>query len=352
MKSKIVFLILFICYNFCMGQYANSILLDHIGNNQFLFFKKKVENTKTDINKFVLDKKSNQLYTLLGYSIKQNKPIFIDFLLKHGADINTAKSDDYYVYDGLYVAIENQNLEAVKTFLGKGSDPNKIYNENGLCPLVLSSRYPNQNIVGELIKYGAKLNGVGDCGGDYTSFPLLEAITSQQPNIVDLLLQKGANIDIKNKQDEDVFILSKQNEAITTILNRYIQKKDVPASIEKVFFNSDDYSINFTTNNNKNYEKELFEIFGYKVETVKVNKGKNIEINFYSNQTAYVQSEVIFYEKKELLILDNVKGVFPSQNKNKICELKKLNIDIAKIGSDTMILDLLSKSKNCKILKN
>lgn len=352
MKSKIVFFILFVCFNFCIGQYANAILLNYIDKDQFLFFKKKVKNTPTDINKFVLDKKSNQLYTSLGYSIKQNKPIFIDFLLKHGAKINIAKSDDYYVYDGLYVAIENQNLDAVKRLLDKGSDPNKLYNENGVCPLVLSCRYPNQNIVNELIKHGAKIDGVGDSGGEYTSFPLLEAITYQQPSIVDLLLKKGANIAIRNKQNENIFILAKQNEVITTILDEYIQKKDTPTLIEKVFFDSNDYSIRFTTTNNKTYEKELFEIFGYKVGTVKVNKEKNIEINFYSNQSAYVQTEMIFYEKKELLILDNVKGIFPIRNKNKICELKKLKIDVAKIDSDTMILDLLSNLKNCKIINN
>jgi hypothetical protein len=66
MKSKIVFFILFICFNFCIGQYTNAILLNHIDKNQFLFFKNKVENTPTDINKFVLDKTSNNLYTLLG----------------------------------------------------------------------------------------------------------------------------------------------------------------------------------------------------------------------------------------------------------------------------------------------
>ncbi|KAA0129934.1 ankyrin repeat domain-containing protein, partial [Chryseobacterium sp. SN22] len=304
MRCKIVFFVLFVCFNFCIGQYTNAILLNHIDKNQFLFFKNKVENTPTDINKFVLDKTSNNLYTLLGYSIKQNKPIFIDFLLKHGAKINIAKSDDYYVYDGLYVSIENQNLDAVKRLLDQGSDPNKLYNENGLCPLVLSCRYPNENIVNELIKHGAKIDGLGDSGGEYTSFPLLEAITYQQPSIVDLLLKKGANIEIKNRQNEDIFVLSKQNEVITTILNEYIQKKDTTTLIEKVFFNSEDYSIEFTTNDKKTYQKELFEIFGYKVGTVKVNKEKNIEINFYSNQSAYVQTEMVFYGKKELLILD------------------------------------------------
>lgn len=129
-----------------------------------------------------------------------------------------------------------------------------------------------------------------------------------------------------------------------------VQTQNTPSPIEKVTFNKENYSLNFSTAQKKNHEKELFEIAGYATGTVTVNKSKNITVNFYSSQGAYITSELFFYEKKNILSLTNLKGVFPLKNKtgNKICELKKLNMDIEKIESDMVLFDLLDKPQNCK----
>lgn len=129
-----------------------------------------------------------------------------------------------------------------------------------------------------------------------------------------------------------------------------VQNQNIPSPIEKVTFNKENYSLNFSTAQKKNHEKELFEIAGYTTGTVAINKSKNITVNFSSNQGAYITSELTFYEKKNILSLTNLKGVFPLKNKNgnRICELKKLNMDIEKIESDMVLFDLLDKPQNCK----
>lgn len=129
-----------------------------------------------------------------------------------------------------------------------------------------------------------------------------------------------------------------------------VQNQNTPSPIEKVTFNKENYSLVFSTAQKKNHEKELFEIAGYTTGTVAINKAKNITVNFYSNQGAYITSELVFYEKKNILFLANLKGIFPLNNKNgnRICELKKLNMDIEKIESDMFLFDLLDKPQNCR----
>ena len=47
-------------------------------------------------------------------------------------------SDDMYCYDALYMAVDKGNAELVKLFLSLGANANVAYNEDGLCPLVMS----------------------------------------------------------------------------------------------------------------------------------------------------------------------------------------------------------------------
>lgn len=132
-----------------------------------------------------------------------------------------------------------------------------------------------------------------------------------------------------------------------------VKIQETPSPIEKVTFNDENYSLKFSTTQKKNYEKELFEIEGYKTGTIAINKYKNITVNFYSNQGAYIISELSFYDKKNILALTHLKGIFPlkTKNGNKVCELKKLNLDIEKIESDTMLFELLDKPQNCRLEK-
>src|SRR5690606_24544704 len=75
-----------------------------------------------------------------------------------GADINIAKSDDIYEVDALFVAIENNHYSIVKYLIDNGSNTNKLYNEDGLTPIVLASKLNLYDISELLIKNGVHIN--------------------------------------------------------------------------------------------------------------------------------------------------------------------------------------------------
>jgi len=132
-------------------------------------------------------------YTALGNAVKQGDLEIVKKLIIEGADIDNGKSDEYYVYDALCVAIDEGNYDIAKYLLSIGSNPNRIYNENGLTPLVVSIMNKNLEMVKLLLEYKADINGSGDLGGEYEFIPLKIAIDHEDRSIVQLLLKSGAD---------------------------------------------------------------------------------------------------------------------------------------------------------------
>ena len=50
------------------------------------------------------------------------------------------------------------------------------YNEDGLCPLVMSCNMNSYPVTCLLLQYGAKANGLDNLGGDYITYPLMVAV--------------------------------------------------------------------------------------------------------------------------------------------------------------------------------
>lgn len=135
-------------------------------------------------------------YTALGNAVKQGDLEIVKKLITEGADIDEGRSDEYYVYDALCVAIDEGKYDIAKYLLSIGSNPNSIYNENGLNPLVLSIMNKNVEMVKLLLEYKADINGSGDLGGEYEFVPLKIAIDYEDRRIVQLLLERGADASI------------------------------------------------------------------------------------------------------------------------------------------------------------
>lgn len=126
-------------------------------------------------------------YSLLGYAcLYKNKPA-IQKLIAMKANIDEVFSDEIFIYDALYMAIDNEDEGLVKQLLAMGADPNRPYNENGLCPLVASCNVNNIAIASLLLKHGAKADGVGNLGGDYIENPLITAVMKGNKYMVQLL---------------------------------------------------------------------------------------------------------------------------------------------------------------------
>ena len=138
-------------------------------------------------------------YSLLGYAcLYKNKPA-IQKLIAMKANIDEVFSDEIFIYDALYMAIDNEDEGLVKQLLAMGADPNRPYNENGLCPLVASCNVNNIAIASLLLKHGAKADGVGNLGGDYIENPLITAVMKGNKYMVQLLLRYGAKKGVKDE---------------------------------------------------------------------------------------------------------------------------------------------------------
>ena len=153
---------------------------------------------------------SDHSYSLLGYAcLYKNKPA-IQKLIAMKANIDEVFSDEVFIYDALYMAIDNEDEGLVKQLLAMGADPNRPYNENGLCPLVASGNVNNIAIASLLLKHGAKADGVGNLGGDYIENPLITAVMKGNKYMVQLLLRYGAKKGIKDETGRSPLFYARQ----------------------------------------------------------------------------------------------------------------------------------------------
>lgn len=153
---------------------------------------------------------SDHSYSLLGYAcLYKNKPA-IQKLIAMKANIDEVFSDEVFIYDALYMAIDNEDEGLVKQLLAMGADPNRPYNENGLCPLVASCNVNNIAIASLLLKHGAKADGVGNLGGDYIENPLITAVMKGNKYMVQLLLRYGAKKGIKDETGRSPLFYARQ----------------------------------------------------------------------------------------------------------------------------------------------
>ncbi len=149
-------------------------------------------------------------YSLLGYAcLYKNKPA-IQKLIAMKANIDEVFSDEIFIYDALYMAIDKEDEGLVKQLLAMGADPNRPYNENGLCPLVASCNVNNIAIASLLLKHSAKADGVGNLGGDYIENPLITAVMKGNKYMVQLLLRYGAKKGVKDETGRSPLFYARQ----------------------------------------------------------------------------------------------------------------------------------------------
>ena len=162
-------------------------------------------------------------YSLLGYAcLYKNKPA-IQKLIAMQANIDEVFSDEVFIYDALYMAIDNEDEGLVKQLLAMGADPNRPYDENGLCPLVASCYVNNVAIASLLLKHGAKANGLGNLGGDHIECPLIKAVMEGNKDMVLLLLKYGAKKGIKDEEGRTALYYARQQKHMQII--RILEKK-------------------------------------------------------------------------------------------------------------------------------
>ncbi len=167
--------------------------------NAFLYIKNSDLNS---LKKYVLeggnpdqvDKNGN---SLLLSAIINNDLVAFKFLLENGANFNF-RNEQGNPRDRLVVmeqAAIAENEEFLRMLLEKGADPNAFdsYLKYGvLFEAIMTTKIKNVKL---LVSYGADINAIGPNG----STPIHSAISINNFEIANYLLDKGADLTIKNK---------------------------------------------------------------------------------------------------------------------------------------------------------
>ncbi|KAI9844034.1 MAG: hypothetical protein M1837_005969 [Sclerophora amabilis] len=132
--------------------------------------------------------------TALQIASLNGRPDIVRDLLMAGASVNDENSS--WAATALHAAVESQSLESCRALLGKGAcvdTYSKIPPYETALQWAVTSR--NVEIVRELLRMGANVN-LSSANSDP---PLLKATTVQSLDIVDILLESGADVDQENR---------------------------------------------------------------------------------------------------------------------------------------------------------
>lgn len=112
-------------------------------------------------------------------------------LLKEGADV---KATNNYGANAMRLAADTANTELIRLLLKAGADPESP-NADGETALHLVARSGNVEAAKLLLRAGAKVNAVEQFGGQT---PLMWAAARRHPQMVELLLSKGADVNARS----------------------------------------------------------------------------------------------------------------------------------------------------------
>lgn len=146
--------------------------------------------------------------TALMRAAKNGQAETVQILLNHGADVNFV---NIHGRTALLDAIKEGYTTITQTLLAHGADVNYVveYSEvfgrdDGATPLYYAVKYNQINTVQLLLDYGANINFVAPRKPPV----LILAAQMGHTEIVRLLLEKGANKNIRNAEGKDAWKLS------------------------------------------------------------------------------------------------------------------------------------------------
>ena len=169
-----------------------------------------VEENQLSATKFLLENgaypditdKEND--TPLMRAMYYNRPEIAKLLIEYGANVNTSYNDDFV----LTWATFNNYTDIVRLLIEKGANI-ECYNPVGCTPLIIAS-YGNYEICEFLIQNGADVNARRSktSNKDWTS--LMYASYYSKLDIMNLLLENGALIDIRTPSLHSAYLIAAQ----------------------------------------------------------------------------------------------------------------------------------------------
>lgn len=165
---------------------------------------------------------------LLPSSSKKGKTMIIKMLIEAGVDVNI-KGDDGYT--ALIRATRRGNIDCMKILLENGADINMKDIANSWTPLHFAAYKNNLKCIEFLLKFRGKKGYEADINiqNDYGSTPLMTATIFQNRESVELLLEKNANPNILNFENQNALNLAVHNSDIdcTKLLIMCGKTKDI-----------------------------------------------------------------------------------------------------------------------------
>jgi ankyrin repeat protein len=128
--------------------------------------------------------------TLLHKAAGSGRIDAIELIIKNGADPNT---DDRSSSTPLHYAARDDHADAIELLIKHGANPNAVDNMNS-TPLHEAVRGSHVNAIKSLIKNHADLNAIDGINFTPLNIALIEAAEIGRIDVVELLLEKGANI--------------------------------------------------------------------------------------------------------------------------------------------------------------
>ena len=136
--------------------------------------------------------------TLLHNAAMVSQPTTVEFLLKHGAEINVRNK---YGETPLFLAVQSKRLENVVLLLNAGADLSIADSDDGESPLERAAGRGLPEIMKVLIEHGADVDRVNN-----GRTPLMKATEWNQPDAVDALLACKAKVNIRDSIGQTVLM--------------------------------------------------------------------------------------------------------------------------------------------------
>ena len=154
--------------------------------------------------------------TLLGKAATQGQVKVVNYLLDHDAEIDAG-------FPPLYQAAGAGNRAMVELLLSRGADVNRD-SEYGMTALCRAVQEGYMSIIELLLAHKADVNV---CDSRNGRTPLFMAVENGREKCLPLLLAAGAKVDVENKQGRTPLSLAVENGSLETVKTLLAAKADV-----------------------------------------------------------------------------------------------------------------------------
>ena len=172
-------------------SYTDKEIISFIESGDFQTIKKLIESKSLDVN-YNLEIDEYSKSTPLIQAIKYKQTDIINYLLENNADVNL--KEELTGFTPLMASLNN--IAIAELLIEKGADI-EAKDDDGINALVYASTYNDEEMVKFLLEKGADANTVCEIENEHTdiaSTPLMNAAYRGNTNIINMLLENGANI--------------------------------------------------------------------------------------------------------------------------------------------------------------